>query len=86
MKQKLPVSFKGYFWDCDFRNLDVNKHREFVIQRLLQYGGLKAIFWAKNNFHRTVIQSYLEDAGKKYLDTRSYEFWSKLVKMRKIWG
>jgi len=81
----LPEEFKGYFWDCDFRELGPDKYREFILGRLLKLGGIKAIIWIYRHFSRRDISGYLKERGRKDLDTRSYLFWSKVLSYRELW-
>ena len=81
----IPDDFKGYFWDCDFASLNLKKYRRFVLGRLLQYGGFQAMKWILKNFGIQEVQKYLDERGKKTLDSRSFEFWSKCVKIEEIW-
>ncbi|MBN2000531.1 hypothetical protein JW935_23485 [candidate division KSB1 bacterium] len=81
----IPTEFKGYFWDCDFFSLDLQKHRNFVLGRLLQYGGFQAMKWIRNHYNIQEVNQYLKMRGNKELDKRSYTFWKKCLKIEEIW-
>lgn len=34
------------FWDTPLSSIDLHLHRDFVIERLLQYGGMEGIRWS----------------------------------------
>lgn len=82
---QLPDEFKGYFWDCDFYSLDLVKYRLFVLGRLLQYGGLRAMKWVRKNYKIQEVKDYLKGRGRKELDPRSYNFWSKCLEIKGLW-
>lgn len=46
----MPIEFKSYFWDVNFKELDIKKHKQYIISRLYCYGDLKAIKWLKNTY------------------------------------
>lgn len=37
MTNKINLSSRA-FWDIDFKELDYNKHKEFIIKRVFEYG------------------------------------------------
>ncbi|MEE4312739.1 MAG: hypothetical protein V2J62_12825 [candidate division KSB1 bacterium] len=82
---KIPIEFKGYFWDCDFSKINLPKYRKFVLGRLLKYGGLKAMKWLRSQYHIQEVKDYLDERGKKELDSRSYSFWIKCLEIKEIW-
>ena len=42
MASKLPESFREYFWDVNFDELDWQKARQFVLKRIIDRGGLES--------------------------------------------
>lgn len=40
-REKIPLSLKQCFWDTDFAQLDLEKHKVYIISRLLCNGGYK---------------------------------------------
>ena len=35
----------GCFWDCDPREISLQSHRRFIIERVMEYGNDEAIKW-----------------------------------------
>lgn len=29
----MPIEFKKYFWNINFEDLDINKHKQYIISR-----------------------------------------------------
>ena len=52
---KIPSTFKKYFWDTNFAKIDFNKHKIYVIERLLEHGDMNAYRWLKKNFTKSLI-------------------------------
>ncbi len=82
---KLPIQYKKYFWDCDFNNLDLIIHKEYILNRLLSFGDLSAIHFIFNNFSKNEIFEYLKIKGAKTLSRTNFLFWQKLVKHDELW-
>lgn len=53
----MPVEFKPYFWDVNFDELDIKKHKQYIISRLYCYGDLKAIKWLKSTYTSEEIKN-----------------------------
>lgn len=58
---KLPLSFKKYFWEVDLKDINPLKHKNYIIERLLEYGDEKAFKWLIKNYG---LQTILE-VGRK---------------------
>ena len=78
----LPKFLKSYFWDVDFWQLDIKKHRQFILTRILNYGDKKAIEWAKKKFSKNEIKKTL--LSSRSLDRKSLNFWSLIFGLDKI--
>lgn len=75
-KNKLPQSFRKYFWDCDFNELSVDKYPKFIIERILNYGTLSDIEWIK----RSVSEAYFKKIAteSRRLDKRTLNYWKTI--------
>lgn len=74
IKMKLPNFLKKYFWEVDFDKLNFEKRPEYIILRLLEYGGVKAIRWLLKNFPEKKIKDTI--IKQRGLSSRSLYFWS----------
>jgi hypothetical protein len=78
MSDKKPPSFlKEYFWDVDFKDLNLKSNANFIAERILEQGDEKAIIWLikntpRNFLKKTVIRS-------RFLCPRSVNFWSLIL-------
>lgn len=46
----VPSSLRAFFWDADVATLDVNKHKTYIIERLLEFGDEDAYRWLFSTF------------------------------------
>ena len=76
---KLPDFLRPYFWDVDFEAVDPALKSEFVVQRLLDKGNLKAVKWATDNFSSELIRRVLRTRPDFSLKNAS--FWSLLYQV-----
>jgi len=75
----LPKLFSFYFWDTDIKKLDVEEKAQFVIQRFLEIGDLKAVRWIVKNFpRRQIIMTIKKRRG---FSRRTLNFWSSFFKI-----
>lgn len=52
----MPEELKKYFWDTEFKELDMRKNKRYIISRLYCYGDLKALRWIKENYSNEDIE------------------------------
>lgn len=52
----MPEELKKYFWDTEFKELDMRKNKRYIISRLYCYGDLKALRWIKENYSNKDIE------------------------------
>jgi len=84
-RARLPESFRGYFWDCDFSLLNMDAYRDFILGRLLQYGGRDAMVWVLRHFNRNEVAAFLKTRRGALMDRKSYLFWTKLASSGSLW-
>lgn len=41
----LPKGLAKYFWDCNFSELVMEEHHQFIIERILNFGDDAAVLW-----------------------------------------
>lgn len=74
---KLPPSFKEYFWDVDFDNLNQNKHSYLIIKRLLDRGKTPEIRWLLKAYDKNQIKNVL--LKTRDLSRVSGTFWTDVL-------
>lgn len=71
---RVPLFLKKYFWDIDFKKLDPQKRPEYVIERILELGDVKAVRWVLRNFKKEVIKKVI--MTRRGLSPKTANFWA----------
>ena len=78
VKKTLPEILEQYktdaFWDTPLSSIDPQLHRDFVIERLLQYGGMEGIRWLFETFGPDPIENVV--INSRILSRMTAGFWS----------
>lgn len=62
---------RSLFWDTD--KIDLQKNKNFIIERILSFGDEEDFLWAVNSYGKEEIKSTL--LKSKALDNKSLSFW-----------
>jgi hypothetical protein len=79
MKTPLPMKLSPLFWDVDFASVDATQHRAFVLDRLLEYGGIEAVRWAEQFYGLEGIKEYFQRRGVRVLSAKTRAFWAAVL-------
>jgi len=71
----LPAFLKRYFWDVAFRQMDRDRSRPLIIERILEYGDPKAVRWLREHVEAMAIREVLQQSPN--LSARSANFWAR---------
>ncbi|MFO7789879.1 MAG: DUF6922 domain-containing protein [Bacteroidota bacterium] len=81
MRKELPKLNKSLFWDVEINNLDYEKHKRFVIERVLTRGNLSDWKELKSFYGLKTIQN--EALQIRYLDKKTLNFCQTLFNIPK---
>ncbi|PIY93337.1 MAG: hypothetical protein COY69_02150 [Candidatus Magasanikbacteria bacterium CG_4_10_14_0_8_um_filter_32_14] len=73
---KLTRSFQPFFWDTDFKTIDLKENCDFVICRLSEKGGLREFRWLKKNFSMKQLKNVIKNS--KNVSAKTKNFWKFL--------
>ena len=79
--KKLPGFLKKYFWDVEFKKVNVEAYPQDVLARLLEYGDEKAVSWMKRNFTKHQIEDVL--FHYRSVSPQSANFWALIFNIDK---
>ncbi len=71
---RLPKSLYQYFWEVDPTKVNPQRSPEYVINRLLNRGGVEAVRWTRRQFPKEEIIQTLKIM--RDFSSRSAFFWS----------
>jgi len=72
-EKNVPEKYHYLFWDTDPAMVDVKRHSRYIIERVLELGGLDALKWIQMVYPTRRILETLEISRK--ISLRSKNFW-----------
>jgi len=63
------------FWDVDFDGLEVERHANFLLARVLEFGDMPAVRWLLATYGEDDIHRFFRDVGHPELSARTIAFW-----------
>lgn len=69
----VPERYYYLFWDTDPAKIDLKKHSRYIIERVLEMGGLDALGWVQRAYPTRLIIETLEISRK--ISSKSRNFW-----------
>jgi hypothetical protein len=82
---EVPKEFEKYFWDVDTAELKIKRHKNFILERMLNYGSSSSFSWIFKTFKKEDVKKLLDGKGKKSLARNSFLFWQKIVQEGDLW-
>lgn len=73
-RNSVPSSLYKLFWDVDPGTLQVRRHGRYIIERILDFGDLEALWWAQKQYPTALIIEVIHESRR--LSERSKRFWS----------
>lgn len=70
---RLPDYVKLYFWGDDLSDLSWEKHRNYIIQTLLEKGDVPSLHWLFARISKSEVKKLLPNL---HLQPRSNHFWN----------
>ncbi len=77
--KKLPKKFFKFFWDINAAKLDTARYPEYVIERLLNLGDLKAVKWLWETFNREKIIEVIKTS--RQINPKTANFFTKFLNL-----
>ena len=70
-KTKVPKDFQHILWSVDVNDLDIEKHKGYIIHQVLAYGTFAQIRWLFSTYHKKqVIEVFLKRPSKLFYHWR----------------
>lgn len=76
--KNVSENFHYLFWDADPESIDLKKNARYIIERVLELGGLDALQWIQRLYPTSLIVETLETSRK--ITPRSRNFWTIWLK------
>ena len=66
------------FWDVNPKNIDTKKHAQYIIERILDFGGDKEVRWLWNFYRKPLLKKVV--AKSRCLRPETKNLWTLLLK------
>ena len=77
MNQSLPETLKKYFWDCDFKDISMEKYPFFIAERILNFGNMDALRWLLKRIDRDFLKEVVRK--NRNLDNKTRNYWELVL-------
>ena len=78
----IPKRLRWVFWDVDTTRLDPKRDANFILPRILEFGGIEEVRWAISTYGLEEIHRFLRDVGHPELSGRTLKFWRAALKAK----
>jgi hypothetical protein len=87
LNQKLtaiPDSLARLFQEYDFASIDIMEYANTIIERTLEMGTWQELHWLFHTYGIKRIIDYLSDFGHHRLSKQAFNYWCKLLYVKKF--
>lgn len=74
-----PEDVERLFWDVDPRSVDLVRHRDYVMERVMSRGGWAAMTWLRQVYSKEEMADFLRTKGVRRLAPRELAYWSLIA-------
>ncbi len=71
----LPEFLRPLFRECELEEIDVNRHSDFIMARVMERGNLEAMRWLRKTYESEEMISFMERRGRLVLPLRELNYW-----------
>jgi hypothetical protein len=75
----LPKYLKGLFWEFDLSQISLNRHRDFIIERVLSAGGWRALQWLRKQFTDAELRDWFLTHKGRGLSPQQLCYWELML-------
>jgi Arc/MetJ-type ribon-helix-helix transcriptional regulator len=76
-KEILPKRLHQYFWDTDPAQIDLDKNKEYIAERVLDWGQTEDVRWLINTYGKELIKTVVKN--RRGLSPKSAIFWADIL-------
>jgi hypothetical protein len=77
---KVPARHRWVFWDVDAARLDTSRSADYILPRILEFGGIAEVRWLIATYGMKGIHRFLRTVGHPELSERTLGFWRAALK------
>jgi hypothetical protein len=83
ISRAIPAGLKPYFQEYDPADLNLEKDANLIIQRVLDFGTWDEVRWLFRLYGKERIRLFLRRYGERMLRPVAFQYWRKLLGIRK---
>jgi len=80
-----PVAQHWLFWDVDLGDLDVEKHADCILERVLERGRIEDVGWAMHAYGLERIRAFFRERARPEISPRTLAFWRAFFREEQPW-
>lgn len=81
--QELPEAVRILFWEVEPENVDLQRHRDYVMQRIMTRGSWEAMRWLRRTYPLEQVADFIRRKGRK-LTPRDEAYWALIARVEVI--
>lgn len=78
VESSLPPDVARLLWDVDPEQIDLDRHRDYVMERVMSRGGWTSMCWLRQTYPLEEIGSFLVRKGSR-LAPRELAYWALIA-------
>ena len=84
-KTKVPKDFQPILWSADVNDLDIDKHKGYIIHQIFAYGRMKEILWLFHTYSKETLKRVFSTVPyKDYFPARFHFVKNYLLGLTKL--
>lgn len=72
MNNKLPIKFKALFWDVKFDEIEWDKNKKYIAERILNFGDSDELKWLEERMSEEEIIKLVNTSREINRKTKNY--------------
>lgn len=81
-RARIPKRLGPYFQEYDFRELNLERDANIIIQRTLEFGTISEIQWLFRVYGKARVKQFVRELGERGLSRRAFNYWKMLLGVR----
>jgi hypothetical protein len=77
-----PRSLRPLFWEVDFASVDVRRHADFILARVLESGRLDDVRWLVATYGMKRIHRFFKDVGHPEISPPTIALWRAMLQSK----
>jgi hypothetical protein len=72
----VPPAVERLLWDVDLSQVDLDRDRMLVLERVMSRGTWEAMVWLRGRYPKEVLADFVREQGARRLSPRDLAYWA----------